>query len=124
MRLDGEDRYVIVSCCYCYHYSLQRNKNRTDDLQRCIERRLELLNETVTALRNEVMTYYVTLHIVCSNNGSSFTPCSYLNISTISRVAFRERRRGAFAPLKLGCPLWAMLCVLLLIIYLTLIQIL
>ena len=74
MRLDGEGRYVIVSCCYCYHYSLQRNKNRTDDLQRCIERRLELLNETVTALRNEVMTYYVTLHIVCSNNSSSFTP--------------------------------------------------
>lgn len=34
--------------------SLQRNKNRTDDLQKCIERRLELLNDTVMALRNEV----------------------------------------------------------------------
>ena len=37
----------------CY-YSLQRNKNRTDELQRCIEKRLESLNDTVMSLRNEV----------------------------------------------------------------------
>ncbi|XP_065901010.1 SUN domain-containing ossification factor-like isoform X2 [Dysidea avara] len=36
-----------------FRTSLKRNKNRTDDLQRSIERRLELLNETVTALKNE-----------------------------------------------------------------------
>ena len=35
-------------------YSLQRNKNRTDELQRCIEKRLESLNDTVMSLRNEV----------------------------------------------------------------------
>lgn len=44
-------RHVII--CYSIG-SLQRNKNRTDDLQKCIEKRLELLNDTVTHLRNEV----------------------------------------------------------------------
>ena len=39
--------------CMCVH-SLKRNKNRTDDLQKSIEKRLELLTETVTAVKNEV----------------------------------------------------------------------
>jgi len=46
---------MVITAVTAIVNSLQRNKNRTDDLQKCIERRLELLNETVMALKNEVV---------------------------------------------------------------------
>ena len=47
-------RLIVSQLLMLLYYSLQRNKNRTDELQRCIEKRLESLNDTVISLRNEV----------------------------------------------------------------------
>ena len=46
-----------------------------------------MLNETVTALRNEVVTY-VTLHIVCYNNGSSFRPVTLIRQPLLKDALF------------------------------------
>ena len=48
-------RMMVSQLLMLLYYSLQRNKNSTDQLQRCIEKRLESLNDTVIGqLRNEV----------------------------------------------------------------------
>ena len=48
-------RMIVSQLLMLLYYSLQRNKNSTDELQRCIEKRLESLKDTVIGqLRNEV----------------------------------------------------------------------
>ncbi len=54
-------RLVFLSQWYCVFYyipcygSLKKNKNRTEDMQRTLERRMGVLNETVQSIRGQVI---------------------------------------------------------------------